>query len=47
MFEDNQVGHDPAEIVYCALRAYILACVKCCQYIWSEMTAGNIYEVRN
>lgn len=34
------------DIVYSALRIYILATIKCCNYIWTEMTQGNVYEVR-
>lgn len=32
-------------VVYSAMRVYILATVKCCNYIWTEMIQGNIYEV--
>ncbi|KAI7907061.1 Mak10 subunit, NatC N-terminal acetyltransferase-domain-containing protein [Cokeromyces recurvatus] len=32
------------DIIYGVLRTYILATVKCCQYIWTEMTQGNVYE---
>ncbi|KAI8072180.1 Mak10 subunit, NatC N-terminal acetyltransferase-domain-containing protein [Gilbertella persicaria] len=32
------------DIIYGVLRTYILATVKCCHYIWMEMTQGNIYE---
>lgn len=34
------------DIVYGVLRAYILATAKCCHYIFTEMTNGNVYEVR-
>lgn len=33
------------DIIYGVLRSYILATVKCCHYIWTEMTQGNVYEV--
>ncbi|KAI9471887.1 MAG: Mak10 subunit, NatC N-terminal acetyltransferase-domain-containing protein [Benjaminiella poitrasii] len=32
------------DIVYGVLRTYILATMKCCQYIWAEMVHGNTYE---
>ncbi|KAL7317714.1 N-alpha-acetyltransferase, non-catalitic subunit, variant 2 [Mucor circinelloides] len=32
------------DIIYGVLRSYILATVKCCHYIWTEMTQGNVYE---
>ncbi|KAL4214340.1 Mak10 subunit, NatC N-terminal acetyltransferase-domain-containing protein [Rhizopus microsporus] len=32
------------DIVYSALRIYVLATIKCCNYIWTEMTQGNVYE---
>lgn len=35
------------DIIYGVLRSYILATVKCCHYIWTEMTQGNVYEVNN
>ncbi|KAL0075348.1 Mak10 subunit, NatC N-terminal acetyltransferase-domain-containing protein [Phycomyces blakesleeanus] len=35
---------DPAEVIYSALRTYIIATVKCCHYVWNEMTQGNVYE---
>ncbi|KAI8643537.1 Mak10 subunit, NatC N-terminal acetyltransferase-domain-containing protein [Parasitella parasitica] len=33
-----------SDILYGVLRSYILATVKCCHYIWTEMTQGNVYE---
>lgn len=28
-----------------ALKAYLFGAIKCCYYIWIEMTACNVYEV--
>lgn len=36
---------DPVDVIYTVLKAYILATVRCCQLVWSEMTLGNVYEV--
>ncbi|ORY95835.1 Mak10 subunit, NatC N-terminal acetyltransferase-domain-containing protein [Syncephalastrum racemosum] len=35
---------DPVDVIYTVLKAYILATVRCCQLVWSEMTLGNVYE---
>ncbi|KAG1143589.1 hypothetical protein G6F37_006800 [Rhizopus arrhizus] len=35
---------DINDVIYSALRVYILASVKCCHYIWMEMAQGNVYE---
>ncbi|KAI8379557.1 Mak10 subunit, NatC N-terminal acetyltransferase-domain-containing protein [Radiomyces spectabilis] len=32
------------EILYGALKTYILVTVKCCWYVWTEMTSQNIFE---
>ncbi|KAI8885702.1 Mak10-domain-containing protein [Backusella circina FSU 941] len=32
------------EIIYGVLKTYVLATVKSCHYIWTEMTQGNVYE---
>ncbi|KAI8146778.1 Mak10 subunit, NatC N-terminal acetyltransferase-domain-containing protein [Fennellomyces sp. T-0311] len=34
----------PTGTIRNALKAYILGTVKCCQYVWDEMTLGNVYE---
>lgn len=33
------------DIIYGVLKTYVLATVKCCHYIWTEMTQGNVFEV--
>jgi hypothetical protein len=33
------------EIMYGVLKTYVLATVKSCHYVWTEMTQGNVYEV--
>lgn len=35
------------DIIYGALRSYILATAKSCYYVFTEMTNGNVYEVTN
>ncbi|KAI9025354.1 Mak10 subunit, NatC N-terminal acetyltransferase-domain-containing protein [Phycomyces nitens] len=37
-------ANNPAEVIYSALRTYILATVKCCNYVWNEMAQGNVFE---
>lgn len=37
---------DFESIIYGVLKTYILATVKCCHYIWTEMTQGNVFEVQ-
>ncbi|KAI9257790.1 Mak10 subunit, NatC N-terminal acetyltransferase-domain-containing protein [Helicostylum pulchrum] len=32
------------DIIYGVLKTYVLATVKCCHYIWTEMTQGNVFE---
>ncbi|KAI8989386.1 Mak10 subunit, NatC N-terminal acetyltransferase-domain-containing protein [Pilobolus umbonatus] len=32
------------EIIYNALRTYVVASARCCHYIWSEMSQGNVFE---
>ncbi|KAI9318593.1 Mak10 subunit, NatC N-terminal acetyltransferase-domain-containing protein [Dichotomocladium elegans] len=39
--EDDRHGQDKYRA---ALKAYLLASVKCCYFIWVEMTACNVYE---
>jgi hypothetical protein len=36
---------DIDNIIYGVLKTYVLATVKCCHYIWTEMTQGNVFEV--
>lgn len=36
-----------SDILYGVLKSYVLATVKCCHYIWTEMTQGNVFEVNN
>lgn len=35
------------DIIYGVLKSYIMATGKCCHYIWTEMTQGNVFEVNN
>ena len=37
---------DMDDIIYGVLKTYVLATIKCCHYIWTEMTLGNVFEVR-
>ncbi|KAF7723308.1 hypothetical protein EC973_002105 [Apophysomyces ossiformis] len=38
------VSSNVEEAMQVVLRAYILAAVKCCQYVWTEMKSGNVFE---
>ncbi|KAG0189080.1 hypothetical protein DFQ28_003928 [Apophysomyces sp. BC1034] len=38
------VSDNLVEIIHTVLRAYTLATVKCCQYVWTEMRTGNVFE---
>lgn len=33
------------DIIFGVLKTYVLSTVKCCHYIWTEMTQGNVFEV--
>lgn len=35
---------EPPELVFSVLRAYVLATIKCCHFVWREMISGNVYE---
>lgn len=37
-------SEEPSDIIYSALRIYLLATIKCCHYIWSEMSQRNLFE---
>ncbi|ORX56320.1 Mak10-domain-containing protein [Hesseltinella vesiculosa] len=33
-----------AQTMQAVVKAYILTTVRCCRYIWTEMSSGNVYE---
>jgi hypothetical protein len=35
---------EPPELVFSVLKAYVLATIKCCHFVWREMVSGNVYE---
>lgn len=35
---------EPPELVFFVLKAYVLATIKCCHFVWREMISGNVYE---
>ncbi|CAO3703660.1 unnamed protein product [Rhizopus stolonifer] len=37
-------SEEPSDMIYSALRIYLLATIKCCHYIWSEMSQRNLFE---
>ncbi|KAI9282160.1 Mak10 subunit, NatC N-terminal acetyltransferase-domain-containing protein [Sporodiniella umbellata] len=50
MVELNQLSSDiidskkTEDVIYSALRIYLLATLKCCHYVWSEMSQRNLYD---
>lgn len=40
------IESDVVDVVFGALKSYILATVKCCHYIHTEMLSRNVFEVR-
>ncbi|KAG2176189.1 hypothetical protein INT43_005423, partial [Umbelopsis isabellina] len=40
----SEKENEPTELVFLVLKAYVLATIKCCHFVWREMISGNVYE---